>query len=478
VALISPSADSTDSPLKVLRATLLGRGDELGDTIVSGAVSAFGVQVATYVIAFIASVVISRAVGPGGRGQYYIAVTAALTAGIVLDLSMVRVLTYFYAERGYDLAELSGATSAITLLASPIALVGMFAAFALLRHSVFAGISLGDYTIAAISVPFQMSLNWMVGLFVLGRRITLSRVAMLAGAVVQTGGAVVLFVMHRLDVRAVLILFVAAAVIPWILCVWWAHGFSSMRPRFNRRLMRSVLAFAGRLHPGFIFWFFMLRFDTFLVKAYLGSRAVGRYSLAILFAEFVWVMAEPLAWAVLPFQTEATAADAGALTFKAMRFSMAIALALAAAEAAVLWLVIPVVYGPGFSGAYPAFLALAPGVVALATVGPVQNVLVRQGRPVRMGAFNVAAFALNVGLNLVFLKRLGIVGAGAASTIAYVAVAGAFIVWAARSTDWSLRNAFWPQPGDRDTVRRLLARIDPRRTPAAVGADSEREPDG
>ncbi len=437
--------------------------------------SAFGIQIATYVVAFVASVAISRAVGPGGRGEYYIAVTAALTAGIVLDLSMVRVLTYFLAARGYDLAELAGATSAITLLVSPLALGGMACAFVLLRHSVFAGISLGDYTIAAISVPFQMSLNWMVGLFVLGRRITLSRVAMFAGGVVQTGGAVVLYLTHRLDVRGVLVLFVAAAVIPWILCVWWAQSFASMRPRVNRRLMRNMLGFAGRLHPGFIFWFLLLRFDTFLVKAYLGSGAVGRYSLAVLFAELVWVMAEPLAWAVLPFQSEADLSQAGALTFKAMRFSMAIALLLALGGAALLWIVIPVVYGTRFSSAYPAFLALAPGVVALATVGPVQNLLVRQGRPWAMGSLSLAAFGINVGLNVLFLKSLGIVGAGAASTVAYLAIAAAFIVWAVRSTDSSVREAFRPQPGDRATLQRLLLRIDPRRAPAHDEVGSARQ---
>jgi O-antigen/teichoic acid export membrane protein len=448
-----------------------------GQTIVSGAVGAFGVQMAIYVVGLVASVVISRAVGPGGRGEYYVAVTAALTVGIVLDLSMVRVLTYFYANRGYDLAELAGTTAAITLLVSPLAVGAMFACFALLRHSVFEGIHLGEFTIAAISVPFQMSSNWIVGLFVLGRRITMSLVAMLAGAVVQTGGAVVLYLLHRLDVHAVLVLFLAAAVIPWLLCVWLAEPFAAMRPTLNRQLMRDVLGFAARLHPGFIFWFLLLRFDTFLVKTYLGSRAVGRYSLAVLFAELVWMMAEPLSWAALPFQSEAELSQASVLTFKAMRFSLAIALLVGAVGAALLWIVIPLVYGTRFIGTYPAFLALLPGVVAMATVGPVQNVLVRRDRPWTMTSLNAAAFGIDVALNVLLLKPLGIVGAGAASTIAYVAIATAFIVWASRSWNMSVRDAFRPQRGDVATLKRLLLVIDPRHAAARRRADPGASPD-
>ncbi len=381
--------------------------------------------------------------------------------GTVFDLSLVRTLTYFYGTQRYTLRDLAGTAATVMLLLTPLSVGVMFAAFVLLRHSVFAGIPLTDYTIAVVSVPFQMSSNWLVGIFVLGRRLAVSQVAMLGGALVQTGGVILLYLLHRLDVRAVLLLFLAATVIPWVLCMYWAEPFAPMRPRLNRRLLRGVLLFAVRLHVGFIFWFLLLRFDTFLVKVYLGSEAVGRYSLAVLFAQLVSVLPEPLTWAVLPFQSEVELRRAGALTFKAMRFSTAIALLLALGGAATLWRVIPVIYGRSFSGAYLAFVALLPGAIALAAIGPVQNALVRGGRPWTMTSLNLAAFAVNVSLNVVLLKPLGIVGAGVASSIAYFAIAAAFILWAAASWNVSLREAFQPQPGDRATIERLLSRSIP-----------------
>ncbi len=447
-----------------------------GQTMTAGALVHFGTTTTTYAVGFVASIVISRAVGPVGRGEYYVSVTAAATFIILMDLSLALVQTYFYAEKKYDLPAMAQVTSAIGLVTGPLAVAGMFAFFVLARHSVFRGIRLEDFAIAAIAVPFQLSTNWIVNVFVLSRRIARSQIAMLIGGVVQTGGAAILYALHRLDVHAVLLLFLAATVVPWILSVRWAERFAPMRPVFNRLMMRDMLRFALRLHPGFIFWFLLLRFDTFLVKSYLGSGAVGRYSLAVLLAGIVWMMTHSLAVAALPFQSEADRGRAGELSFKVARFSLAISSLLAVVAAATLWIFIPVVYGPGFSGAYPATLVLLPGMIAMATARPIQNVLLRQGRPWALTLLSALAFAINVALDVVLLRPFGIIGASLASTAAYLLITGAFIAWASRAWKISPSHALWPQAGDADTLVRLLGPFRARlRTRGGTEPGSDRD---
>lgn len=58
-----------------------------GQTMAAGALVHFGTNTTTYALGFAASIVISRAVGPVGRGEYYVSVTAATkiaTHGLVL----------------------------------------------------------------------------------------------------------------------------------------------------------------------------------------------------------------------------------------------------------------------------------------------------------------------------------------------------------------------------------------------------------
>lgn len=432
-------------------------------TIASQAVGTFIVQLVTYAIGFAASVVISRAVGPRGRGEYYVAVTAALIIGNALDLSVLRAMTYLRANRGVALVDLGGITATVGVIVAPIAIALMYAAFVLLRHSVFRGVDATEFTIVAVSVPFQVSLNWLTGLFALGHRVTLSRIALMVGGIVQTAGAVTLYALGDLDVQAVLLLFLAAAVVPWTLCLWWGRSFAPFRPTSNFHQVREVLGFGARLHFGFLFWFLLLNFDTFLVKLYLGSAAVGRYSLAVLFGSVVFLLVESVAWAALPFQSEGSTAETSDLTFKAVRFGLATAIALAGAGIALLWAVIPVVYGQRFGGAYLAFVVLVPGVVAMVAAGPLQNVLIRQGRPWTMTAVNLVPFGLNVVLNVILLKPLGIVGASVSATTAYTVNAAALLLWARREWQVPLWAALKPNRSDIETVRRYIATFEPRR---------------
>lgn len=200
-----------------------------------------------------------------------------------------------------------------------------------------------------------------------------------------------------------------------------------------------------------------------MVSAYLGTAAVGTYSLAVTFAELVWLLTGPLSLAAVPFQSTVGIDEAVPLTFKTTRFVALLGLALSVGFAGTLWAVIPALYGEAFRGAYLAFAVLLPGVMAMAMERPLNNWLVRLERPGRLAALSGGAFALNVALNIILLRPLGIAGASAASSVAYVALLGADLVWASRAARVRVREAVWPQREDVATVRRLVRRIDPRR---------------
>jgi O-antigen/teichoic acid export membrane protein len=423
--------------------------------VAGGAILSTGATMIIYAVGFIATVFVAHALGPRGRGEYYVPVTAAAICVNLLSLSVGYSQAYYLAEGRYDLRQLTGASAVVALALAPLAIALMFGVFAVAPRSVFNGISTANYAIAAISVPFQLSLMWLAGLYVLAKRLVRSQVAMLIGATVQTGAAAVLYFTHHLTVQAVLILYLAAVALPWALHIAWAEGFSPVRLRADRTLVRRVLAYGIKLHPGYTAWFLLLRFDTFLVTAYLGTQAVGRYSVAVLFAELMWILVDPLAVAAMPYQASGTIADAAPLTFKAARFSFALSMLLAAGFSATLWFLIPLVYGKPFAGAYPAFLALVPGIVAMATVRPLYYWLIRQRRAGTLNALSLAAFSLNTVANIVLLKPLGIVGAGLASTAAYVGLSVAFAVWGARASNTQMRVAFRPQRADVEVITRL-----------------------
>ena len=426
-----------------------------GDTIASGAATAFGAQIAIYALGLVTSILIARALGAEGRGRYYLPVTAAMLVTVVFSVTLESANTFLYAERRFSLRELaSNATLLAPLLGIPAA-GALVAVYLMTADSLFAGVSLADVLIVAVVVPFQIHLLWAMNVFQLSRRVSRSQMALLAGAVVQTVLVGSLYVAGILDVRAGLVLYAASLLVTWTMLMWWARDFAPMRPSFDRRRVRATVGLGLKLHIGLIASYLLLRADIFLVSHFLGTREVGVYSLAVLLAELVVLLTNPLVIAALPFQAEASIQEAGRLSFKAARFNLIFALALGVGFAATLWLVIPLVYGSEFDAAYPALVALLPGIAALAVSRSLGTWLTRQERPWVLTCLGVGAFVLNVALNMVLLPEVGLVGASIASTIAYAALAAAFVTWGMRITGLPLRDVLMPTTDDLRTAQRI-----------------------
>lgn len=75
-------------------------------------------------------------------------------------------------------------------------------------------------------------------------------------------------------------------------------------------------------------------------------------------------------------------------------------------------------FGPGFSAGYPAMLVLLVGVLARAAIGPVDALLTMADQQGACARVYLAAFALNVGLNLALIPILGLTGAALATASA------------------------------------------------------------
>lgn len=77
-------------------------------------------------------------------------------------------------------------------------------------------------------------------------------------------------------------------------------------------------------------------------------------------------------------------------------------------------------FGPGFDQGYPWMFVLAVGLMARASVGPVERLLNMVGEQKFCAAVYAGAFAINIGLCFVLIPRLGPLGAAVATASAMV----------------------------------------------------------
>lgn len=428
-------------------------------TVASNAVTALGGQVAVYALSFLTSIVVTRSLEATGRGQYYIPIAAATVCVAVANIGLESANNVLTSKREYTLEQLSRNASLVAIMVGPTAVGVMLLLFTALGSSGFRSISTVDYVIAVSTVPFSLHLLWLANLFLLSRQLARSQVALVAGAVVYLLGATLLAVLGALGVTQALLLYAASILVSWLGHLWWVERVAPVWPALDRELLKRVVSFGLRFHVGLVLSYLLLRFDVFLVNVYLGNREVGIYSVAVLFAEFVWLLTGPLVHATIPFQTGETMTNSGRLAFKGARFNFALGLMVSAFLAMTLWVVLPLLYGQAFSDAYAPLLLLMPGICAMAAARSLGLLITREERPGRYAAITAAAFALNVALNVLLLPEMGIAGASAASSIAYIALCAALVQWGLRLSELSAREAMLPQRGDWTSLKDALATV-------------------
>ena len=89
-------------------------------------------------------------------------------------------------------------------------------------------------------------------------------------------------------------------------------------------------------------------------------------------------------------------------------------------------------FGAGFATGYDVMFILAVGMLARAAVGPAERLLNMLGERKQCAAIYAGAFAINLALCVVFIPRIGIEGAAAATSAAIVAESIALYVVAKR----------------------------------------------
>jgi O-antigen/teichoic acid export membrane protein len=423
-------------------------------TIASGASAAFVGQLLSYGLALLGTLVVSRALGPAGRGEMAVAITAAGSFFAITHLSVDLSATYFFARRLLALRTIARVMSSLALLAGPVALLLQLAFFLAARDSVFGGIATAPILLAAATVPISIHLAWMLVLFQLGEHLSWSQTALVTSAALQLAGVITLALLGDLTVGTAVGVYAVQIGCSWVLHLIAGRSFLSLAPSRDRPVIREVARYALRLHPGYLFWFLLLRVDVLFVNGVLGTREAGLYAVAVIIAEVVLLLANPITAAVLPVQSMQETPAAAALTFKAVRLNLLLATALSLSLAATMWILIPLVFGASFTPAYTAVLSLLPGVVAMAGYRPLYNLLLRQDRAQRLTALSGAAFATNIVLNLMLLHPLGIVGAGVASSLSYIALTGCFVAWGLSAGKLTLRQALLPRRGDLESIRR------------------------
>jgi O-antigen/teichoic acid export membrane protein len=412
------------------------------------------------------SIIIARGLGAEGQGIYSAAITFPnLFAGFGL-LGLDAAHCYYLSRERKALGPIL-ANSLIILLLS---LAVLLPAYLLL-----VGPLVGDkgdafrpfLLLSAVVVPLIVARHLFLCLFLgLGKVETYnwlmvgSQIALLImvalGVLVARGGTRMVIVLYQVS----LLLFLAPSLF-WLRRRMTTEDRSLMAP--SRPIIKDSLSYGLRGHLGSVLTQFSYRFDTFLVVRWLGAAAQGYYSISVLLAEKLSHITASVQFVLFPRISAMTEEEADRLTPVVCRQ----ALLWVGAAGLVLYLasrfLILLFYSTAYLPALGAMRALIPGIVALCLCNVLSSYFSGRNRRVVPTLAMAVGFGLNILLNILWIRRLGIVGAAWASSVSYSTQSLLMALFFWRVTGISPLRLIIPAPSDFALYRRYLSRLVPRR---------------
>ncbi|MFK3683993.1 lipopolysaccharide biosynthesis protein [Pseudomonas sp. NPDC088890] len=260
---------------------------------------------------------------------------------------------------------------------------------------------------------------------------------------------------HALE--AALISWLGGIALVLVLGLWWLRRQHLLHLRWDRSGQRELLSYSAKSHPDLLFQQLILRSDYLFIGAILGSTALGHYAMASAAAELLLIIPEAV---TTPLMKRLLQQDAGMdkITPLALRLTATVMLGACLGMALIgQWLIVTL-FGAEYQPAYPALLALLPGLLGLCFASILRLDLLGKNRPGTVSLMMGAGAALNLVLNLVLIPTWGIVGAAMASSIAYLTVTVAMLVLYCRLSGVALGQTLIVLPSDFAPLRQMLQR--------------------
>jgi O-antigen/teichoic acid export membrane protein len=415
-------------------------------------------RIATYAIGLVTSVLIARALGPAGRGAYYLPVTIVLVTSVVVNVGTVQAQLRLWSRRTASGNDFVTAGFVLTAISSVIAFAGIFLLVSNFDLASSDELRPKYLAIALLALPASIHLARSGSLLALNRDLRGVNHARLAGAIVQTTGTAVLFALDRLTVNSVLVMYVLSVATPALLVAVWTRKIGHVRLPIPWSFIRDYLKLGLQLGPAGILLFLSLRLDVFFIARYQASKEVGLYSVAVTVAELVWLVTEALRISVSERLANAPKKEALDVTYRAVRMTVIVAAGIASGIAITAPILIPTLFGDAFAPSVTAVWILLPATLFMAVWQSQINTLVRFSRPWTTSAIAAIALVVNGVGNLLMIPLIGIRGAAFASLLGYSVGAILTCLALARVSNISLMRLL---PG-KDDVRQILELVKSR----------------
>lgn len=362
-------------------------------------------RAANLLLGVVVTLIIVRALGASGFGQWSTILAVAQIATSFGDLGLSQVVVSRAARDPAGPAEWLGALLGLRLVLSvPILLVQLIVVLLVApsAHVRVAGVIIAATTVlgaaGSLTAAFQLRV-----------RNDLSMLVITVNSVLWTGGTAAAAAFTS-DIRIFAIVFLVASVVSTAITVWLALRGTAVRLRGVRRLWGPLLRVGIGLGGAGILVTLYVRLDQILVFHFAGSYQAGLYGAAYRILDQIQFLPASVMTTLFPLIASAYPADLprarALLQTSAEYLSMASLGALAFTVVAAQPIMV-LLFGSAFAASAPALPILMGAFVSISFGYLAGNMVAILSLQRQYMSYAAMGLLLNAGLNIVLIPRYG-----------------------------------------------------------------------
>ena len=369
----------------------------------------------------------ARHLGPSGRGEIAIAFTLAWATTGVADLgtSTSGRISLLVPDSGVTARDVLSITVVLIPLQAVLA-ASVVALLSLTSLNLSRGFGMAVVALSVATMMFHSTVSLVYGLRRYGDVLAVEAALAVFQIVVLAG----LLWTDRLTTTSAVVGMTVGPVLGAVRLVQvsgaWRHSGAVRETSPWRTLILDGLSPMA----GSISLFLALRLDRIVLAVVAGTRSLGLFTVALAVPETLRVL--PKAVGQVVADRGRSGIDSVATARRHARLFVAGHGVVLAGAAAVGWILLPVVFGEGFTDARDVLLVVTAAEAVLGVHLMHQALLVGFARPKGIGLPQVVGAVVMVVLVLVMIPTWGIQGAAWASLLGYTALAGTSTVWTNR----------------------------------------------
>lgn len=383
------------------------------------------------------NVIITRTIGPAGKGVLALITNFFLLLVTVFTFGLSEGAVYLLGSRKYKHKEVFSSIVYAAIFTSILVLLASNGLRSWVVNSFLKDVGEQHYLTALWIFPAFY-------LFLCLRKILLGHGNIWGFNIMFLVQTLLLFLLYifflpSIGIRGgILSLIISLAVVDLVTLIFTSIYYGRPASLPNLTFLKHGFIFGMKSQIGIVLTFFDRRLAIFIINIFLNPVYVGFYAIAVALAELPWRISDAVGTVLFPKVAGIRKEEAFTFVAQACRNTIFIAILSSLILFVFAGFIIQLLFGTEFLQSLAAMQILLPGIVALSMNRVLCGGFSGLGKP-EYGTYTVVCSSIcTILLDIILIPRMGIVGAAVAASVAYFVSATVGVILFRRISKCSL----------------------------------------